>query len=91
MHRIGVRELRQRASEWLRRVAQGESIEVADRGRVVALLVPAPPEDVVARLTAQGTLSEPVGDMLDLGAPLPPEPGRPLPSAVLEELRAAER
>jgi prevent-host-death family protein len=91
MERIGIRELRQRASKWLRRVAQGESFEVTDRGRVVALLVPAPPDDLLVRLTTQGTLSEPVGDLLDLGPPLPPEPERPLPTAVLEELRAAER
>jgi prevent-host-death family protein len=91
MERIGVRELRQRASEWLRRVAQGESFEVTDRGRLVALLVPAPGENLLDRLTAQGRLSEPGRDLLDLGAPLPPEPQRPLPSAVLEELRAAER
>lgn len=40
MDRIGVRELRQNASAYLARVASGESIEVTDRGRPVALLVP---------------------------------------------------
>lgn len=40
MERIGVRELRQNASRYLARVAGGESIEVTDRGRAVALLVP---------------------------------------------------
>ena len=43
MTRIGIRELRQNASAWLRRVAAGESFEVTDRGRPVALLVPVPP------------------------------------------------
>ena len=38
--RIGVRELRQHASRYLARVATGETIEVTDRGRAVALLVP---------------------------------------------------
>ena len=37
---IGVRELRQHASRYLQRVAAGESIEVTDRGRPVARLVP---------------------------------------------------
>lgn len=37
---IGVRELRQHASRYLQRVASGESIEVTDRGRPVARLVP---------------------------------------------------
>jgi prevent-host-death family protein len=40
METIGVRELRQLASRYLARVANGESIEVTDRGRPVAMLVP---------------------------------------------------
>lgn len=40
IERIGVRELRQHASRYLARVATGETIEVTDRGRIVALLVP---------------------------------------------------
>ena len=42
MTSVGVRELRQRASELLRRVEAGETIEVTDRGRPVALLTPVP-------------------------------------------------
>lgn len=38
--RIGVRELRQHASRYLARGATGAPIEVMDRGRPVALLVP---------------------------------------------------
>jgi prevent-host-death family protein len=37
---IGLRELRQRASELLRRVEAGDSIEITTRGRPVAILVP---------------------------------------------------
>lgn len=40
MERIGIRELRQHASRYLRRVQLGESLEITDRGRPVALLVP---------------------------------------------------
>jgi len=41
MGEIGIRELRQRASEILRRVReQGESFAITYRGRVVARLVP---------------------------------------------------
>jgi prevent-host-death family protein len=40
MEQIGVRELRQQAGRYLARVATGETIEVTDRGRPVALLVP---------------------------------------------------
>jgi prevent-host-death family protein len=52
MERIGVRELRQHASRYLARVATGETIEVTDRGRPVALLVPTHADrwqDLVAR------------------------------------------
>ena len=40
MESIGVRELRQNASHYLSRVAAGELIEVTERGRPVARLVP---------------------------------------------------
>jgi prevent-host-death family protein len=40
MLRIGIRELRQHASRYLALVARGERIEVTDRGRPVAVLVP---------------------------------------------------
>ncbi|KAA1250031.1 type II toxin-antitoxin system Phd/YefM family antitoxin [Mycobacterium simiae] len=40
MKTIGVRELRQYASKYLEEVAAGESIEITDRGRPVARLVP---------------------------------------------------
>lgn len=40
---VGVRELRQNLSRYLRRVKQGEPLSVTERGRVVARLVPAGP------------------------------------------------
>lgn len=43
MERIGVRELRQHASRYLDRVKSGETVEVTERGRLVALLVPPGP------------------------------------------------
>ncbi|MDQ1725760.1 MAG: hypothetical protein QOG52_2788 [Frankiaceae bacterium] len=58
MERIGIRELRQHASRYLARVAAGETIEVTDRGRPVARLVPSPAEDddLLARMEADGML-----------------------------------
>jgi prevent-host-death family protein len=91
MKSIGVRELRQRASEYLRLVQKGETVEVTDRGRPVARLVPVPVQDVVGRLAAEGRLSPAVGDLLELGDPVTPRPGVPLPSEVLAEVRASER
>jgi hypothetical protein len=43
------------------------------------------------RLIASGPMVAGEGDLLDLGEPLKPLPGRPLPSEVLSELRAHER
>jgi prevent-host-death family protein len=91
MHRIGVRELRQHASRWLRRVAAGESFEVTDRGRPVALLVPVPSGAGLEALVEAGRARPGSGRLDNLGPALPPRPGAPLPSEVLERLRADER
>lgn len=91
MKSIGVRELRQRASEYLRRVEAGETLEVTDRGRTVALLTPAPSASPLERLRALGEVSEREGDFDDLPPPLEPEEGIPLPSVILARLRAGER
>lgn len=57
MERIGVRELRQNASRYLDRVEAGETIEITERGRLVALLVPpAPGAAARDRLIAEGRL-----------------------------------
>ena len=68
--RVGVRELRQNLSVYLRRIDRGERFEVTDRGRPVALLVPLPPPQTpLERLIAEGRVRAPVGDVLDLPAP----------------------
>lgn len=91
MERIGIRELRQYASQWLRRVQRGESFEITDRGRPLALLVPIREQGVIARLMATGQMRPGTGKLSELGAPLPPKPGEPLPSEILAEMRANER
>jgi prevent-host-death family protein len=87
MERIGVRELRQNASRYLKRVAEGESFEISDRGRAVAVLVPVRPSGR-DRMIAEGRLRPGEGSVLDLGPPLPLPPGVEAPSVVLERLRA---
>lgn len=52
-----MRELRQHASRYLRRVKAGESLEVTERGKLIALLVPPEPSATVRqRLVAAGRL-----------------------------------
>jgi prevent-host-death family protein len=90
MSSVGIRELRQRASELIRRVEEGESIEITDRGRPVAVLAPLP-EDPLERLRAAGDLQDATAGFADLLEPLLPAPGSELPSAVLARLRHDER
>jgi prevent-host-death family protein len=88
---IGVRELRQRASEYLRHVEAGRSVEITARGRAVALLVPVRGTGHVERLVRRGRVVPPTGDALDLGPPLAPVAGKPRPSTVLRRARSSER
>ncbi len=88
MDRIGVRELRQYASRYLDRVAHGESLEVTDRGRPVARLVPIT-SDAWADMIASGRVT-PAEDGSDV-ADEPPANFAVDASAVLAEMRADER
>jgi prevent-host-death family protein len=56
MEKIGVRELRQHASRYLERVRRGETLEVTDRGRPVARLVPLT-SDLWSDLVASGKVA----------------------------------
>jgi len=91
MRTVGVRELRQHASRFLREVERGETIEVTDRGRPVALLVPVPNGDSIESLLASGRLVQAAADLLELGEPLEPAPDALLPSEALAKARADER
>jgi antitoxin (DNA-binding transcriptional repressor) of toxin-antitoxin stability system len=91
MKSIGVRRLRQEASAVLRLVERGESFEITDRGRAIALLSPRPAGTPLAELRASGELSTASGDIDDLPPPLAVPPGRERPSRVLARLRAHER
>jgi prevent-host-death family protein len=91
MTSVGVRELRQRASELLRQVQGGETIEITDRGRPVALLGPLPEGSQLERLRRTGEVQAARADLDDLPDPLPLEPGHEAPSAVLARLRHDER
>ncbi len=87
MERIGVRELRQNASEWIRRAQAGERIEVTRRGQLVAVIGPPPSGGTIARLREAGRLKPGTvtGDL-----PAPVKTRRPASDA-LGELRANER
>ncbi len=68
--RVGVRELRQNLSVYLERVVAGEVLQVTDRGRAVAMLVPLrQATTTVQRLVASGRAIPAKGDLLALGPP----------------------
>ena len=91
-----MRELRQHASRWLRRVAEGETYEITVRGVPVARLSPvAPPGSVLERLAAEGLVTlatENLDEVMErLGLPIEIPPGEQSPSERLAELRRDER
>ena len=88
---VGVRELRQRASELLRLVEQGHTIEVTDRGRPVALLGPVPQGSALEMLRITGDVEPATGHLDELPEPIPLPRDATAPSAVLARLRDDER
>lgn len=88
MRQVGIRELRQQASRHLARVAQGETLEVTDRGRLVARIVPVHADcwdDMVA--SGRITLAD---DDTDVAHEPPGDYGVDA-SAVLATMRTGER
>jgi len=91
MERIGVRELRQNASRYLALVKTGETVEVTERGELVALLVsPQPSRTARDRLVAAGRLipaASPTG-RLRSSRPVPVAAGEPTNQELLDAERA---
>jgi prevent-host-death family protein len=88
--RIGIRELRQHASVYVNLAEKGQTVDITNRGRLVARLVPAADADSpLERLFAAGVLrpAEDPGNLLDI-EPGPPVPeGQPTASEILQEMR----
>ena len=83
--RVGVRELRQNLSKYLRRVERGERLEVTEHGRPVAVLAPiGEPDTPLARLIALGRVIPPTRDIRDLPSPRGPV-SRRASEALLQE------
>ena len=91
MMSVGIRELRQHASRLLRQVERGESIEITDRGRPVAVLSPLPPGSPYRRMLVEGEVARASRETGELPEPLALSPGQESASAVLARLRSDER
>lgn len=88
---VSVRELKNRLSEYLRRVKAGERVVVTDRGKPVAELAPLatrrlPVEEWLSRLAATGELRRPRGRGLADFKPVRIR-GRRLSATLLEDRR----
>jgi prevent-host-death family protein len=86
MERVGVRELRQNLSVYLRRIRErGEPIEVTEHGRPVAVLSPLNGEqDPYEQMIADGRLKPATRSLADLPPPLV----GPTPTAGTDALQA---
>jgi prevent-host-death family protein len=93
-HSIGIRELRQHASVYVDLVEKGQTVDITNRGRLVARLVPARDvESPLERLIAAGIIqpAEDPGSLFDIEpAPAVPE-GQPTASEILLKMREEER
>ena len=87
MERVGVRELRQKASEILRRVAAGETFEVTDRGRPTAILS-SPAPSGLAEMERRGLIRRAEGGLLDM-VPVRMPKGKRKPSDLVSEGRGS--
>jgi antitoxin (DNA-binding transcriptional repressor) of toxin-antitoxin stability system len=72
-------------------VEQGETFEITDRGRPVALLSPLPNRGPLERLRAGGQIDEATGNLDELPDPLVLPAEAESASAALARLRRSER
>jgi len=86
---VGIRALQQHASAVVGRAARGEIVEITDRGRPVARLVPIV-RGRLAGLVAAGLARPARRRLADMPDPLPASSGPSL-GELLEDARADER
>lgn len=70
MTRLGIRELRDTLTQTIRRVRNGESIEITHDGKPVARIVPYQ-EDRIAQLIAEGKVRPALKPLYPLPDPAP--------------------
>jgi prevent-host-death family protein len=89
MTTVGVKDLKNRLSEYLRRVAEGERVLITDRGRPVATLAPVEETDAARfcwRLVMDGVATWNGGKPSGLNDP-PTARGGSVSDAVIEDRR----
>lgn len=87
---VGIRALQQNASEVVKRAAAGEVVEITERGRLVARIVPAG-SGGFTDLCAAGLIRPADPTVTKLPTPKPVAKGQPSASEILALMREAER
>lgn len=87
MIEVGIRELKNSLSAYLRRIREGESVVVTDRGVPIARILPAGVSDRIARLIAEGRVSWPGGRFTPPRRAVEAKPGPPLSQYISEDRR----
>ena len=90
MSTVGIRALKQNASQVVAMAAAGEVVTITDRGRPVAQLVPVTGGRVAA-LVAAGRARPAKGSLAALGMPTEAPPEQPMLSEVVAAMRSDER
>jgi prevent-host-death family protein len=91
--RIGIRELRQHASVYVDLVERGFTVDITNRGRLVAQMIPVrDPESPLERWIAKGVIerAEDDGSVLEIDPYPGASAGQPTASSALARLRSAE-
>lgn len=91
--RIGIRELRQHASIYVDLAEKGYTVDITNRGRLVAQMVPArQPDSPLERWIARGVIqrAEEHGSVLDVEAYQAVPPGHVTAGEALAQLRDEE-
>ncbi len=88
--RVGIRELRQNLSVYVRRVREdGREYEVTERGEPVARLTPLEgrPASVLEQMIADGRITPATRKWSEMPEPVHLPPGGPTLSEILEQMR----
>jgi antitoxin (DNA-binding transcriptional repressor) of toxin-antitoxin stability system len=84
MEAVGIKALKNRLSEFVRRAAAGETVLITDRNRVVAEIRPHQPETGLTPFQEKGFREGWLTPAKRPFAPLPP--GKPVPGLTFEKL-----
>lgn len=88
--RVGIRELRQNLSVYVKRVREeGRAYVVTERGEPVARLTPLEdrPMSIYEQMVADGRITPPTREWGDLPEPVQLPPGGPTLSEILQQMR----